>query len=88
MHILSPPLRQDFFYTPPSLVRPPPLEGYFQGWGVEVYKILPRMRTWHSVFGSVTWETGVRVGCCQRTPARKTPATSKSVRSWQELTKS
>ena len=35
----SPP-RQDFYTTPP-VIRPPPLGGYFQGWGVEVYKIRP-----------------------------------------------
>ena len=28
---------------PPPFIRPPPLEGYFQGWGVGVYKIRPRM---------------------------------------------
>ena len=50
------PTRQEF-YTPPSplLYTPPPLGGYFQGWGggVGVYKIRPRKwkrwRRWRSI---------------------------------------
>ena len=31
------------FMRPPSFIRPPPREGYFQGWG-GVYKIWPRIK--------------------------------------------
>ena len=27
------PTRQEFYTPPPPFIRPPPLEGYFQGWG-------------------------------------------------------
>ena len=40
-YIWKPP-RGRILYAPPSFIRPPPLDGYFQGLGGGVYKIWPR----------------------------------------------
>ena len=48
VYIFENPLRQEF-YSPPSFMRSPPLEGYFQGWGV--HKVLPRnFQKCHHIF--------------------------------------
>ena len=54
------------FIRPPSFIRPPPLEGYFHGWGVGVYKIWPCNReTTGEIFPNLVWIWGLwgRKGC-------------------------
>ena len=40
MHTLRP-SAAPIFHPPPSFINPPPLEGYFQGWGVGAHNIRP-----------------------------------------------
>ena len=54
-------------YTPRPFYTPPPLEGYFLGWGVGVYKIWPRMK-WVQ-----KWDFGCKSGSKHSfRPTRKT----------------